>query len=115
MTNKAPKTISLIIQGIYSLCCLFHIIVSFIYNEFYDTEVGRLCADITLHLIFVLFLSVIPAMLISNVLNICARSRKKENNSRSGFWTFWIIISPILYIVFFVLTLGVWISVTGGI
>ena len=113
MTNKKLKTISLIIQGIYSAVCLFHIIICLIYNEFHDTEVGRLCAEITFHLIFVLF--AIPAMPISTVLNVCARLRRKDNNSRGGFWTFWIVISPILYIAFFVLALGVWISVTGGI
>ena len=115
MTKPQIKSISLIIQGIYSVFCLFEIILCLVYRGSHDTEIGSVCAEMALHLIFFLFLFLLFAMPISFTLNILARPHKEDSRSRCVGWLSWIIVSPILYIILWTISLGVWISITGGI
>lgn len=112
LTKKKLILISAVIQGIFSVACLFNIVICLIYQSVYNTEMGRLLAEIALHLPFILF--IIPAMPVSIVLNICAKP-KQENKTLRVRWLTWTVLSPILYVVIYFIMLGVFISSTGGV
>ena len=113
MKKKRMRLISIMIQCVYSAFCLFHILLCLIYRVTYDTDAGRLCLEVTLHMIFVLFM--VPAMPVSMLLNIGARTVKNEQDPHRGRWLLWTVFSPVLYAVIWIIALGTWIWATGGI
>ena len=105
---------SIIIQGVYCVACLLNIVICLVYKSAYTTEIGRLCADIALPLTGIL--SIIPAMPISFIFNLCAKPRKESNTPRCNrLWITWTVLSPILYIVIWVTMVCVFVYATGGV
>ena len=113
MINKRLRTISVVIQILYTVACLTDIVICLLYLGSYDTAFGRACADLALDFTCALFL--IPALPVSLVLNICARSENKEEHPRVDRWLLWTVLSPVAYVASFVIALGIFISITGGV
>ena len=112
MSKKRSFWISVVIQGVFFAACLLNVAICLIYQSSYDTEMGGLFAEIALHLTGILLL--IPILPIVIVLNICAKPPKDNKTTRVR-WLTWNILSPILYVVMCFITLGVFISTTGGV
>ena len=113
MEKEKPFRISAIVQGVYSIVCLINVVLCLVYANAYHTESGRFCAELSLHLTFLLF--IIPAMPISTALNIGTMPSKKADPTRYTRRLLWTILSPILYVVTWLITLCVWMSTTGGV
>ncbi len=113
MKNKRLEISSLIIQSIYSILCLIDIVLCLVYRSNYDSSIGRTLAYFVLDFTGVLF--VLPAMLIGTILNFCAlRKRRLDGMPRKG-WIIWTILSPVVYIVCFLVALMVFVATTGGV
>ncbi len=106
------KKLSFLLQGSYSALCLLDIAICLVYQATYHTEIGNLCAAVALPLTCILFFA--PAMPLSLILNIRAVFRQNKQ-AKHTFWMIWTIVSPILYIVFFLCTVCVFVGITGGI
>ena len=81
MRKQRIKTISFIIQGAYTLICFSEIVLCLIYKGAYDAAIGRISAEILLHLTFISFLLLLIMLPMSLVLNILAGP---QNESRRG-------------------------------
>ena len=113
MKNRKLEIASLIVQCVYGILCLTDILVCLIYHNNYDSSYGYTLAYFALH--FTCILGILPAMPIGILLNVCAHKKRKiECMPRKG-WIIWSIVSPIIYIVFFLAALSCFVSTTGGV
>ena len=115
MNKRAPRITSLIFQGAFSLVCILNIILCTIYRQNFDTDFGRRCADIALDLTFILFLFLLIALPTSLLLNIIARFPNDEPQKKRRLWKLWTVLSPAFYVILWCVSLGVFISSTGGV
>lgn len=113
MRKKYLKISSFILQGIYSAFCIFDIIICLIYYYNFDTYLGRKCAYFALDLTGILFL--IPAMPVGIILNLLAMPPTQPDKAERKRWMIWTIISPGIYLTFYVATVCIFIAVTGGV
>ena len=115
MNKRTPRIISLIFQGAFSLVCILNIILCTIHRQNFDTDFGRRCADIALDLTFILFLFLLIALPTSLLLNIIARFPNDEPQKKRRLWKLWTVLSPAFYVILWFVSLGVFISSTGGV
>ena len=115
MKKRISRIISLIIQGIFSLVCILNVILCMIYRQSFDTDIGKRLADIALDLTGYLFLLFVIALPISLVLNIMALCRNDEPQKKRRRQKLWAVLSPVFYILFWIISLVVFIATTGGI
>ena len=115
MNKRIPRITSLIFQGAFSLVCILNIILCTIYRQNFDTDFGRRCAYIALDLTFILFLFLFIALPTSLLLNIIARFPNDEPQKKRRLWKLWTVLSPAFYVILWFVSLGVFISSTGGV
>ena len=115
MNKRTPRITSLIFQGAFSLVCILNIILCTIHRQNFDTDFGRRCADIALDLTFILFLFLLIALPTSLLLNIIARFPNDEPQKKRRLWKLWTVLSPAFYVILWFVSLGVFISSTGGV
>ena len=115
MNKRIPRITSLIFQGAFSLVCILNIILCTIHRQNFDTDFGRRCADIALDLTFILFLFLLIALPTSLLLNIIARFPNDEPQKKRRLWKLWTVLSPAFYVILWFVSLGVFISSTGGV
>ena len=115
MNKRIPRITSLIFQGAFSLVCILNIILCTIHRQNFDTDFGRRCADIALDLTFILFLFLLIALPTSLLLNIIARFPNDEPQKKRRRWKLWTVLSPAFYVILWFVSLGVFISSTGGV
>ena len=115
MNKRTPRITSLIFQGAFSLVCILNIILCTIHRQNFDTDFGRKCADIALDLTFILFLFLLIALPTSLLLNIIARFPNDEPQKKRRLWKLWTVLSPAFYVILWFVSLGVFISSTGGV
>lgn len=110
MNKRILKTISFTIQGLYSIVCIVNILICILYRFNYDTSFGGKCAYFALDVMGISALILIPAILISLILNILAIPEKEKLH-----WFFWIICSPCVYIMSFIVSGTLFVAMTGGV
>lgn len=110
---KRLKVSSFVIQGVFSFGCLANIILCLLHQANYDSELGRACAHIALPLTGVLFFMMIAFGITSSILNLMVFHKESGDKRRS--MLIWVIASPIIYIVLWFISLGVFMVTTGGI
>ena len=115
MNKRIPRITSLIFQGAFSLVCILNIILCTIYRQNFDTDFGRRCAFIALDLTFILFLFLLIALPTSLLLNIIARFPNDEPQKKRRLWKLWTVLSPAFYVILWLVSLGIFISYTGGV
>lgn len=106
MNKRISRIISLIVQGVFSLVCISDVILCTIYRQSFDTDIGRRCAYIALDLTGYIFLFFVIALPISLLLNIIALYHNDEPQKKRRRWKFWVVLSPVFYILFWITSLG---------
>lgn len=112
MNKRILKTISFTLQGLYSVACIVNVLLCILYRFNFDTSFGRKYAYFALDVMGILTLILIPVILISLILNILAMPGK-EVKKKGRFC--WIICSPSLYIISFIVSGALLVVMTGGI
>jgi len=107
------KISSFILQGIYSAFCVLDIILCFIYHYNFNTSFGGECAHLALDISCILFF--IPAMPIGILLNILAMPSKQSEQTERKRWIIWTIISPGIYLIFYLSAVCIFVAITGGV
>ena len=115
MKNKRLETASLCVQGIYSGLCVTDMVLCLTYVLNWDNELGRRCADIALGATVHLFFLLIPVVLLSTILNLCALRERKLAQVPRGGWLVWTILCPAVYAVFWAAAGCVFVASTGGV
>lgn len=113
MKSRKTEIASIVLQSLYCVFCIIDIVFCIIYRRNYDNSVGNICASFALDLTVILFL--VPAMPICIALNISALNKRRAEGTAHRGWLAWTIISPIIYIVCCLISVGVLISMTGGV
>ena len=113
MKKKHLKMASFILQSIYCMGCIFDMILCLTYRNSFGTFFATQCAHWALKLTGILFF--VPAMPISFILNILAQPPKQSERTERRRWLIWTIISPVIYLVFFISAVCVFVATTGGI
>ena len=108
---KRLKVSSFAIQGVFSFGCLANIILCLLHKANYDSELGRACSHMALSLTGILFFMLIGFGITSLILNLMVFHRESGSKRRS--MLIWVITSPIIYIVLWFISLGVFIVKTG--
>lgn len=113
MKSKKLEILSIILQILYGIHSMSDIVLCFLCCYTSDDSIARTLAYLALNLTGSLF--VLPTMPIGIILNICAlRKRKLEGIPRKE-WMVYTILSPIIYIIFFLAAVIVFVSTTGGV
>ena len=113
--RKIAKTTSFVLQTVYSVICLFEVIVCLIYRSTYDTKLGEILASVALFNILPIAAIVIalPTSLVLNIIKTV--SCYKEKSTWRNLWLIWTIISPILYFFLFAFAAYIFVVTTGGV
>lgn len=107
------KISSFILQGIYSAFCVLDIVLCLTYQHYFDTSMGRKCAYWALDLTSILFfVPIIPISLVINILAMPLRQLEPIGRKR---WLIWTIISSVVYMIFYIITICVFVATTGGV
>lgn len=113
--KKITHNASLSLQLIYTLVCFLNILNSFALKFTFGTSAeplfGVLFTILTPALVGVWI--ALPLSLVFNVRKTL--SSRREGSRRWVLWLIWTVVSPILYIVFFVLAAVTLVDVTGGV
>lgn len=112
MNKRIKKTISFTLQGLYSIMCMANVLLCILYRFNFDTSFGSKCAYFALDVMGISALILIPVILISLILNILAMPRK-EVKEKGRFC--WIVCSPCLYIISFIVSGTFLVVMTGGV
>ena len=86
-----------------------------IYRKSFDTDIGRKCAYIALDLTGIILLFFVIALPTSFVLNIIALYQNDEPQKKRRSWKLWAVLSPVFYVIFWLISLGVFVVSTGGV
>ena len=116
MLNKLPKIISFVLQGSYSAVSLFFVLVCLVFQSMESIKMINLfllIMELTLLLLIFLFFTLLPLSFVINTHNAISSFRDKSR--WRIFWIVWTLISPIIYFVFFALSGGTFVGVTGGV
>lgn len=97
------------------MSCIFDVILCMIYRKSFDTDIGRKCAYIALDLTGIILLFFVIALPTSFVLNIIALYQNDEPQKKRRFWKLWAVLSPVFYVIFWLISLGVFVVSTGGV
>ena len=100
-----------ILQLIYCLLCLIVIICMPLYTAFYTTQFGEVCFKIGAVLTFVSTFN--PLGLIGTIMNIvscCTSDLKKSKKA-----LIWVIVSPVLIVLFWVVAVCFFVHHSGGV
>lgn len=102
---------SVILQIIYCISCVIAIAFLLLFRAFYDTEVGDFCYNIgTIFTIITLFT---PLGLIGTILNWIAFFTSEMKNSKKAL--VWLILSPILIAMSWIISCTLLVELTGGV
>lgn len=115
MNKRILKTISFTLQGLYSVACIVNVLLCILYRFNFDTSFGRKYAYFALDVTGILTLILIPVILISLILNILAMPEKEKKKKERFYWFFWIICSPCVYIISFIVSATLLVAMTGGV
>lgn len=100
---------------IYTAACFLELIFCYLFKHLQDTKQGELFLLLALLLILYICFHVILSVksLIYNILKTIAEF--SEHSSKRFLWLVLAVISPILYIILFMITVFVFVDVTGGV
>ena len=115
MIRRISGCLSLVLQGVFSLACILEVILCMIYRNNYKTDFGRSCAYIALDLTGYILLFLVIALPLSFVLNVIALYHNEQLQKKCCFWKLWIVISLVLFVLFWIISVVVFVNSTGGV
>ena len=115
MRKRISINISLVIQGVFSFACIADVVLCMIYRQAFDTDFGIRCAYIALDLTGFILLFLLISLPTSLVLNIGALLRNNKTQRNRLLWILWAVLSPIIYLLFWITSLCFFVDSTGGV
>jgi len=113
MKKSKLEIASLILLGLYCAFCFINIVVCILYKNNFDNNFGTACAYLALDLTGIL--SFVPAMPIGVIFNIMALHKRRSRGIPRKGWLIWTIFSPLIYIVSWIISVCIFVAITGGV